>query len=342
MPADESLPFNCPNCEAALDAPQELWGEVIACPSCGDTLKVPRRAMPALGVRTAQPQPPPSTPAVASDAPARGASPLGIASLVIGILACLICWIPFVGMLSLPVAAIGLLLATIGLIISAMNRSTGFGYSIGGMVVNVVAVCGVLIFTGLLSAFAASTVARANAAQRAGANTPSPSTGNHTTGNGTTPASPWHSAATPFAVGDITISIQSAKVGKVPVMDIIQSGESFSNNPQLAITIQITNTSSGKKINYKSWQEDSFLTNGSASLGDSNDNRYRRVDFGYSAKVIGSTKSDSIYPGKSIQDVLIFEPPVDGIEELRLTLPLKNVDGTGSAKISIPATMITR
>src|SRR5580704_16281709 len=43
----------------------------------------------------------------------RGMSPLGVASLFLGIVACLFCWIPFLGLFVLPIAFIGLLLALV-------------------------------------------------------------------------------------------------------------------------------------------------------------------------------------------------------------------------------------
>ncbi len=56
----------------------------------------------------------------------RGVSPLGLAALVIGILACVVCWIPFVGLFAIPLAGIGLILAFIGVVMAGMNKKTGF------------------------------------------------------------------------------------------------------------------------------------------------------------------------------------------------------------------------
>ena len=43
----------------------------------------------------------------------------------------------------------------------------------------------------------------------------------------------------------------------------------------------------------------------------------------------GRIDSTSIYPGKSLTDVLIFEPPVRDIQYLNLELPGKNVGVDG-------------
>jgi hypothetical protein len=78
------------------------------------------------------------------------------------------------------------------------------------------------------------------------------------------------------------------------------------------------------------------------SLTDNFDNRYKVVSFGFCSKVKGAAESDSVYPGKAIQDVLVFEEPVGKVEYLNLELPAENFGGTGMMRIRIPASMIKR
>jgi len=52
--------FNCPGCEQVLEAPPEMAGDAVECPSCGQTMTVP------------SPEPAPAAPAAA--APAESAS----------------------------------------------------------------------------------------------------------------------------------------------------------------------------------------------------------------------------------------------------------------------------
>ena len=47
---------------------------------------------------------------------------LGVAATVIGIIACLFAWIPFIGILTIPIACIGILLAFIGFILALATR----------------------------------------------------------------------------------------------------------------------------------------------------------------------------------------------------------------------------
>jgi hypothetical protein len=70
----------------------------------------------------------------------KGTSGLGIAALVLGIGACLICWIPFVGIVAIPLAVIGGLLAVIGLFGAVASRKTSMGMPISGGIVCLVAI----------------------------------------------------------------------------------------------------------------------------------------------------------------------------------------------------------
>jgi hypothetical protein len=49
-----------------------------------------------------------------------------------------------------------------------------------------------------------------------------------------------------------------------------------------------------------------------------------------------------LYPGKTITDELLFEPPVDGCDYLDLALPAENVHGQGILHIRIPASFVNK
>jgi hypothetical protein len=77
----------------------------------------------------------------------KGASPLGIASLVMGIICLLSAWVPIIGCMTIPVASIGLLLAGIGLAISAIGGKSGVGFPVAGLIMNGLALLMVAILT---------------------------------------------------------------------------------------------------------------------------------------------------------------------------------------------------
>lgn len=79
---------------------------------------------------------------------------LGIISVVMGALALLIAWIPFLGLAALPLAAIGVLLALLGFIIAIAKRFNGFGMPLLGGLVCAMAVVLTFASTGGTTFFA--------------------------------------------------------------------------------------------------------------------------------------------------------------------------------------------
>ena len=101
----------CQHCDGHIEFDASRAGESVACPHCG------------LETKLFVPQVPSGQPAQnVSVEIKRGASPLGIASLVLGIIACVFCWIPFLGLFIIPISAIGILLAVAGIIMPAVSE----------------------------------------------------------------------------------------------------------------------------------------------------------------------------------------------------------------------------
>ncbi len=65
----------------------------------------------------------------------------GVAALVLGIIACVIAWIPLCGVLSYFPAGIGGILAIVGIIMSANNKQYAKGMAIAGGIVCLFAIC---------------------------------------------------------------------------------------------------------------------------------------------------------------------------------------------------------
>jgi hypothetical protein len=70
-------------------------------------------------------------PTVNVHVPRRGSS-LGIAAIVLGVVAIAFCWIPLVGILSVPLSGIGLVAALIGFIVALDRKGSGIGLPIAG------------------------------------------------------------------------------------------------------------------------------------------------------------------------------------------------------------------
>jgi hypothetical protein len=153
---------------------------------------------------------------------------------------------------------------------------------------------------------------------------------------------PWASAESPVKQGDVQIRLMSAKVGKVMIKDSFGGDTSPSKDVLVTITVEVTNLSQTKKLDYRSWAGGDFvLERDFGTLADNFGNSYKRITFGMD-KPVGRVTRDSIYPAKSITDVLVFESPIEKSEYLRMELPAKNFDGTGMIRFQIPQTMITR
>jgi putative nucleic acid binding protein len=87
----------------------------------------------------AQPPPP---------APVKGLSGLGIAALVLGIIALPFSWVPFCGLAAVPVAGVGLILAVVGFIVSKTGGRSGVGMPVAGGVVCLLGILAPIVTTG--------------------------------------------------------------------------------------------------------------------------------------------------------------------------------------------------
>ncbi|MBI5863643.1 MAG: hypothetical protein HZB38_03865 [Planctomycetes bacterium] len=139
------------------------------------------------------------------------------------------------------------------------------------------------------------------------------------------------------------IRIVSVRVGKIKLQDSIRSGSFESTEPYLVVAIEVTNESQNRKLDFATWMGRDFsISRDFASIRDNHDNIYKRIDFGFSTRAEGGVERESLYPGKALYDILVFEPPIGNIEHLRLELPAKNFGGEGMIRFEIPAAMIQR
>lgn len=85
-----------------------------------------------------------------------------------------------------------------------------------------------------------------------------------------------------------------------------------------AIRLSISNISSSKRFNYRTWADD-------ATLVDNFDNRYKLLSRPRSMGV----QSASLDPATPVSDMLLFETPIKTAGSVRLQLPAGNVDQRG-------------
>jgi hypothetical protein len=146
-------------------------------------------------------------------------------------------------------------------------------------------------------------------------------------------------AQKPVAHGDVQVRVVKVAVGKVSLKTI--TGKAFSKDDVLMVKVELTNTHSAKKIAYLPWSRAS-RDGDYPTLKDNVGNRYFRVTFGLGTRAAGAAEPDSIYPMKSLTDVLLFEVPVAAATHLELELPADNFGGDGSVRFRIPTKLVTR
>lgn len=291
-------------------------------------------------------------------APPRRGSSLGVASLILGILAFVICWIPLVNLLGVPLSALGLILGAVGVLVAFTRRGASIGYPIAGAAISGLSLVVAISITGLFvgglkkaSDEMASESRRRNATNQMTAAPVKPRSGTPDTLKPLTsgPVVPapqakpeWAAAETPVRQGDVQVRVKGVRVGKVPLKDRIGDGHGESKETLLTIDLEVTNLSETKKLDYRTWGARSTSFGSRTALTDNFDNRYKVVDFGFGNDVVGAIRSESVYPGKSVQDVLVFEEPIAKVEHLNLELPASQFGGEGMLRIRIPASMIQR
>ena len=80
-----------------------------------------------------------------------------------------------------------------------------------------------------------------------------------------------------------------------------------------------------------------------AAVKDNFGNSYKRFTIGLGEEIPGQIVAEtSIYPEKTVEDLLVFEPPLENIEYLHLELPAAACGMTGALRLEIPASMIRR
>lgn len=306
----------CQHCSCNIEFDASGWqlGETqnVECPNCHlDTiLFVPQSPIVAQNPKV---EPPITSSQNITVEVKQGVSPLGIVSLVLGIIACLFCWIPFLGLFALPIAFVGMVLAVSGITMSCISKKTGFSFSIGGAVTCLVAF-GVSIFmTGAVSILFAKATSQ--------------NSGFWTSEKSET----WEKSGS-VQNGDLRITIKSVSTGYTFVKTL--AGDMGQTGPYLLIILDISNLSNSKKVDYTTWRGEQVSTERDyAELTDDNGNVYKRINFGLNTTPYED--NIAIYPSQTASDTLAFEMPVQHLKWLHLELPAANFGGAGMIRFEI-------
>lgn len=154
----------------------------------------------------------------------------------------------------------------------------------------------------------------------------------------------WHPHEKPIRIGDVEVQITEAMIGKILLEEFGFGGRrtDHSDKNLTMIKVKPINRSDTKKTEHQSWMEGGLGLN-SPSLRDEFNNTYNRLVFGFGTRPVGAPKSfQSIYPGETATDIIVFERPVEKATQLHLELPAKNFDADGIVRIRIPVSSIKR
>lgn len=145
----------------------------------------------------------------------------------------------------------------------------------------------------------------------------------------------WHDAASESArLGDLEVRIQRVEVG--PADYSKKAATTDTDEPCLLVRLVVTNHGEDD-FRYRSWPARS---KGGVVLEDAAATAYGQKPAVLGEQLREQIQSEVLGPGKSAEDLLAFELPDRGVEELRLTLPGETVGQTEPFCFKIPKEMI--
>lgn len=125
---DGLMTTRCAECKAIFDCLVKFDGKFAKCPKCGERFTV------SMYRPQSSPKPPikPKSMVIRPDRdqPTQTICGLGIASIAMGVVACVTCWVPLVGGVSIPVAILGIFFGIAGGVVAMATKRTD-GYLAG-------------------------------------------------------------------------------------------------------------------------------------------------------------------------------------------------------------------
>lgn len=147
-------------------------------------------------------------------------------------------------------------------------------------------------------------------------------------------------ADTAITIDGVQVRVKSARVGRVPFKAAPSGNTLNSDDPVLIMGLEINNLSETKKFTYRTWRVPASFSDAGAILTDNFDNEYEPLHVSFGKTHVRAIDRASVYPGSSVDDVIVFERPVAKAEHLNLTLPASNVGGEGTLRLRIPTSFV--
>jgi hypothetical protein len=300
---------------------------------------------------------------------------LGIPAILLGVAGLALSLTPFVksaqanlAVISLPLASLGVLLGLGGLAVALMRKGQGIGFPIAGSSCSLVAVAMAIVWLVWMRPDSNTVAAVATSAPLTASSSHQPESEEYKKDAGKRPPADgplWIDASKNAAVlDDLRVRVNMVLVSHVKKKTILD-GQVETPQKYLGIQLVLDNRSKTKKISYKGWSgatatldlndalkglsgEGGGIKNvipgrNAATVTDNFGNSYKRFALDAGDEIPGQVNGEtSIYPDNSVEDLLIFEPPLENIDYLHLELPAVACGMTGTLYLQIPKKMIQR
>jgi hypothetical protein len=146
-----------------------------------------------------------------------------------------------------------------------------------------------------------------------------------------------NASAEPIRRGDVSVRILSAEIGR-PRLVRATGRAARPTDEFLILRVQLQNENTTRKLEYRGWA--AGQSSGSVKLTDNFNNPYFQKSW-QSATIDGQLTAESLYPGKPVEDVLVFQKPLQKAETLRLLLPAAAFGEKGMLGFEIPMAMVS-
>lgn len=320
-----SVPVNQPSASTAVEEPRGLEPTVEETDSEGDESKSWVAPPSELRPIIAAPWKPTQR---VHNAPAALA-------LLFGAAAVLAASVPGVYVASIPLAGVGLLFSLAG-IVYAIGREKGMVLAVIATAVNGVTLLMMLVAPGLVNPHLVMESEKPSFELPKLASVP-------TTGKGegrVLDDSEWTDASNAaIQREDVWVKVSSARLERVGLES--QGRRLLSDQRYLVIRVQLANNGVERVIEYKSWRGyQSASGNARVVLQDSAGRTIASAGFPADTHLVGAVREARIFPDKSLDDLLVFQPPVGDYQHLDLILPGQAVGVQGDFRFRIPRSMV--
>jgi hypothetical protein len=151
-----------------------------------------------------------------------------------------------------------------------------------------------------------------------------------------TPASDDFTTITPgkaILLEDVRVTIESVKIARASLV-LFDEKPKADDRVSVLVAFKVENRSESRKIDYISWQAGTYRA--TCEVTDTIGNKYKWHDNPSSHHIEGGIfQNPSLYPGKSVKDILAFEPPVEKASAILVTMSGKNVGIKSDFKIRL-------